>query len=248
MDLQTFFKQNNKVALAFSGGVDSSYLLYAALNYGAVVRAYYIKSVFQPKFEFEDAIHVAEVLNADIKIIEIDILSDSVIVQNPTNRCYYCKKAIFSTIIKAAHEDGFQVLIDGTNASDDINLRTGTQAIKEFSVCSPLRECKLTKEDIRKLSKEANLFTWNKPAYSCLATRIPTNTEITLEKLRNTEIAENYLFSLGFSDFRIRLFKDAAKIEVPVSQMEKILTNREKIISELKKYYTSVLMDLEVRK
>ncbi len=247
MDLQSFFKQNNKVALAFSGGVDSSYLFYAAINYGAIVQAYYVKSVFQPEFELEDALHLAKTLNSNIKILETDILSEPLVAQNPINRCYHCKKIIFSMIMKAAYKDGFQTLIDGTNASDDAKSRMGMQALKEFSVRSPLRECNLTKTEIRKLSKETNLFTWNKPAYACLATRIPTGTEITKEKLYKTEIAENYLFSLGFSDFRIRLLEDTAKIQVPLSQMQKVIENREKIVAELKKYYNSVLMDLEVR-
>jgi len=247
LDLQSFFKQNNKVALAFSGGVDSSYLFYAAINYGAIVQAYYVKSVFQPKFELEDALRLAKTLNSNIKILETDILSRPLVAQNLTNRCYHCKKIIFSMIMEAAYKDGFQILIDGTNASDDEKSRAGMQALKEFSVYSPLRECNLTKTEIRRLSKEANLFTWNKPAYACLATRIPTGTEITKEKLYKTEMAENYLFSLGFSDFRIRLLEDTAKIQVPLSQMQKVIENREKIVAELKKYYNSVLMDLEVR-
>ncbi len=247
MDLSTFFQINNKLAIAFSGGVDSAYLLYTAVKSGADVRAYYVKSAFQPQFELDDALDFASDIGADIKILEADVLSNSKITQNPANRCYYCKQVIFTMIKKTAFEDGFTVLCDGTNASDDADDRPGMRALKELSVRSPLRECGLTKSEIRRLSKEAGLSTWNKPAYACLATRIPAGEVITSEKLQKTERAENYLFSLGFTDFRVRMPGNNAKIQVPINQIEKVLENRENIVTELKKYYSSVLLDLEVR-
>ena len=145
MTLQEFFRENPRVALAFSGGVDSAYLLYAALRNGAQVRAYYVKSAFQPQFELDDAMALAYQLQADVKILELDVLSDPQIAENPANRCYYCKKRIFSAIAKQAAEDGFPVLLDGTNASDDAQDRPGMQALKELNVLSPLRLCGLTK-------------------------------------------------------------------------------------------------------
>lgn len=247
MKLSSFFEINNKVAIAFSGGVDSSYLLYTAVKSGADVRAYYVKSAFQPQFELEDALRFADEIGADIKVLEADVLSEPKVIQNPVDRCYYCKHVIFTMIKNAALEDGFPLLCDGTNASDDEKDRPGMRALKELSVRSPLRECGLTKEDIRSLSKEAGLSIWNKPAYACLATRIPVGEEITSEKLQKTETAENYLFSLGFTDFRVRMMGDTAKIQVPVKQIEKVLENREKIITELKMHYSSVLLDLEGR-
>lgn len=247
MDLSTFFHENPKAALAFSGGVDSAYLLYAAIREGASVRAYYVKSAFQPRFELEDAFRMAKYLNADMKVIEADVLSDPVIRSNPAVRCYYCKKMIFSKIAEAAREDGFETLIDGTNASDDAGDRPGMQALKELAVRSPLRECGLTKTKIRQLSKEAGLFTWDKPAYACLATRIPAGEEITAEKLEKTEAAENILFSLGFSDFRIRMAGDCAKIQMPETQLGRVIEKRRQIVKELKPYYRSVTLDLEVR-
>lgn len=247
MKLNEFFIEHPKVAVAFSGGVDSAYLLYVAKQHGAEVRAYYVKSVFQPQFELNDALRLADELSILIQVLTIDVLSSEKITNNPADRCYYCKRIIFEAIVKAAAEDGFSVLLDGTNASDDAGDRPGMRAIRELSVLSPLRECGLTKAEIRRLSKEAGLFTWDKPAYACLATRIPTGETITEEKLRVTEAAEDFLFSLGLKDFRVRRLGEAAKIQIPADQIGKIIENREIILSELKKYYSAVLLDLEVR-
>ncbi|MDD6057980.1 MAG: ATP-dependent sacrificial sulfur transferase LarE [Clostridiales bacterium] len=247
MKLNEYFIEHPKVAVAFSGGVDSTYLLYAAKRYGTKVQAYYVKSAFQPQFELDDAQQLAEKLNIPMRVLTVDVLSSKTIVGNPSDRCYYCKRVIFETIVQAAAEDGFSVLLDGTNASDDAKDRPGMRAIRELSVLSPLRECGLTKAEIRQLSKEAGLFTWDKPAYACLATRIPAGETITKEKLRATEAAENFLFSLGLKDFRVRRFGEAAKIQVPDDQIGKIIENRNRILTELKKYYSAVLLDLEVR-
>ncbi|MEM5770647.1 MAG: 7-cyano-7-deazaguanine synthase, partial [Bacillota bacterium] len=152
MTLEDFFHDNNHVALGFSGGVDSSYLLYSALKSGAQVRAYYARSAFQPLFELEDATRLAQQLQADLKILDVDVLSDAAITANPVDRCYHCKKRIFSAIAAQALADGYHTLIDGTNASDDAGDRPGMRALTEMSVCSPLRECGLTKDEIRRLS------------------------------------------------------------------------------------------------
>ncbi len=247
MNLQDFFRENRKVALAFSGGVDSAYLLYAALEYGATVRAYYVRSAFQPQFEFEDARRLSKLLGADMKVLSVDVLDNSFVVENPVDRCYYCKKEIFTAVAKAAVKDNYPFLIDGTNASDDAGDRPGMRALLELSVRSPLRECGLTKEEIRRLSKGAGLFTWDKPAYACLATRIPAGERITEEKLLKTEAAENYLHAAGLTDFRVRFFENAARLQVPLEQLATVLDKRQEIIHELKKYYSAVLLDLEVR-
>ncbi len=247
MTLQDFFKNNQKIALAFSGGVDSAYLLYAGLQSGCDLHAYYVKSAFQPQFELEDAKKLAVKLGAKMTILELDVLSDALITDNPANRCYYCKKKIFSLIKKAAQKDGYKILIDGNNASDDANDRPGMKAVQELSVRSPLRECGLTKEEIRKLSKEAGLFTWNKPAYACLATRISTGVEITADKLHTTEFSESVLSDLGFTDFRIRLSGNDAKIQVKEDQLEKVFLYRKELLEKLKPYYSAVTVDLEVR-
>ena len=248
MELREFFEQYPEVAIAFSGGVDSAYLLYAARQYAKRVKAYYVKTAFQPQFELDDAKRLAVDLGAEMEVLESDVLRDPVIVSNLADRCYHCKKKLFSHILKAAREDGFSVLLDGTNASDDASDRPGMRAIAELSVRSPLRECGLTKDAIRQLSREAGLFTHDKPAYACLATRIPVGEVITAEKLQRTEYAEDYLTALGFRDFRVRSMGDMAKLQVREEDLELAMTRRKEILNELKKYYTGVLLDLEVRK
>lgn len=247
MNLKAFFEANSKVALAFSGGVDSAYLLYAAVSFGADVKAYYVKTPFQPAFEYEDALRLSRELGAEMVTIHSDVLSDNSIVENPKNRCYFCKKRIFNAILEQARADGYSLIIDGTNASDDVADRPGMVALKELQVRSPLRECGLTKAEIRKLSKEANLFTHDKPAYACLATRIPTGTPITAEKLAITERNEGFLRSLGFTDFRIRFMGTAAKLQIAEKELPLLFANRETILEKLKHDYTDVLLDLEVR-
>lgn len=245
--LETFFSEHNSFALAFSGGVDSAFLLYAAMSFGSDVKAYYVKSAFQPQFELEDALRLAGQLGAPVEVIEVDVLEDEDVRRNPSNRCYYCKKRIFSTIIAHARADGYHTVLDGTNASDDISDRPGYAALQEMSVLSPLRECAMTKADVRALSRQAGLFTWNKPSYACLATRIPSGTPVSEQLLSATEKAEDYLFSLGFSDFRVRLRDGAGVVEVPSSQLQDLVARREEVVSELKKYYSKVYLNLETR-
>ena len=248
MTLQEFFAENARAAIAFSGGVDSSYLLYAAVQCGADVHAYFAKTAFQPRFELDDARRLAESVGAKLTVLELDALSSEDVARNPANRCYYCKKVIFNMIMKAAAEDGYTVLLDGTNASDDAGDRPGMKALQELQVKSPLRECGLVKSEIRRLSKAGGLFTWDKPSYACLATRIPTGCEITAEKLQKTEAAENFMFSLGFSDFRVRMMPNgAARLQVPAAQLPLVMEKHEEILAELKKSYPAVLLDLEVR-
>lgn len=247
MNLQDFFNRHPQAAIAFSGGADSAFLLYAAVKYGSRVKAYYVKSEFQPRFELEDARRLARELGADMKVLELNVLSVPCVSSNPPNRCYYCKKAIFGAVRKAAEEEGFSVLLDGTNASDDERDRPGMGALTELSVLSPLRECGLTKEQIRRLSREAGLFTWDKPAYACLATRISPGEEITAESLAVTEEAEDYLFSLGFRDFRVRFREGHAKLQLREAQLGLLLEHRKEVLSKLKEYYKTVSLDMEVR-
>lgn len=247
MTLTQFFEENPKVALGFSGGVDSAYLLYAAIHSGAQVRAYYVKSAFQPQFEYEDACRLARELGADLKVMELDILSDPYVAFNPANRCYHCKKRIFSAIAEAARADGFPVLMDGNNASDDASDRPGMRAVKELGVRSPLREAGLTKTEIRRLSREAGLFTHDKPSYACLATRIPNGVLITQELLDKTEMVENKLRSMGFTDFRVRQLLKDAKIQVTEAEFPLVLEHRQEILDVLRPLYASVVLDLEAR-
>lgn len=248
MILRQFFAENPKVALGFSGGVDSSYLLYAGIRCGAQVKAYFVKSVFQPAFELEDAQRLAAQLDADFEVIEADVLADRQVASNPANRCYWCKQQVFNALKDRARAAGYETIIDGSNASDQAEDRPGMQALDELGVRSPLRECGLTKGEIRRLSKEADLFTWNKPSYACLATRIPTGRLLTAELLQRVEKAEEALFALGLSDLRVRLLEENAKIQLPARQMAVALERRQEILTAIKPYFASVLLDLEERK
>ena len=247
MTLLAFFKENPKAALGFSGGVDSSYLLYAGVQAGADIHPYYIKTAFQPQFELDDAERLCAQLGVPLTVLELDVLKNEAVTANPPDRCYHCKTELFGALSTRALADGYTLLLDGTNASDDAGDRPGMRALKELHVCSPLRECGLTKAEIRRLSREAGLFTWVKPAYACLATRIPSGDAITAEKLQKTERAEALLFSLGFRDFRVRYFAGAARIQLPEAQLPLALERRTELLSELKKIYPAVLLDLEVR-
>ena len=211
MTLQAFFQANPRAALAFSGGVDSAYLLWAGRHWGCDLTAYYVRTAFQPEFEYEDARRLAEEVGVPLRVVEADILSVPLAAANGPDRCYHCKRALFALLWEAARRDGHTLLLDGTNASDDAGDRPGMRALRELEVRSPLRECGLTKAEIRAQSKKAGLFTWNKPAYACLATRIPTGTAITAGDLERVEAAEGALFALGFTDFRVRLLSGAAR-------------------------------------
>lgn len=247
MDLSDYFSRNRKVAVAFSGGVDSAYLLYAAKHSGADVTAYFVKTQFQPAFELADARRFSEEYDIPLTVIELDALADQTVRSNPPDRCYYCKRRVFSAIMAAARQDGYTLLLDGTNASDDAADRPGMRALAELSVNSPLRDCGLTKARIRELSKEAGLFTWDKPSYACLATRIKTGEPLTAEKLARTERTEDFLFTLGFSDFRVRSRNDTAVLQLRTEQFELWLANRRTITQRLKREYGEVLLDTEGR-
>lgn len=247
MTLLAFFKENPKAALGFSGGVDSSYLLYAGVQAGADIHPYYIKTAFQPQFELDDAERLCAQLGVPLTVLELDVLKNEAVTANPPDRCYHCKTALFGALSVQALADGYTLLLDGTNASDDAGDRPGMRALKELHVCSPLRECGLTKAEIRRLSREVGLFTWDKPAYACLATRIPSGDAITAEKLLATERAEAFLFSLGLTDFRVRNYHGAARLQFPEAQLNAVLAHRAEILQELKKDYPAVLLDLEVR-
>ena len=247
MKLKEFFEKYPRVALGFSGGVDSAYLLYAGEKYGADIRPYFIKTAFQPEFELRDAHRLTEELGIELTVVEYDILAETQVAQNPPNRCYYCKSALFGALKQQALKDGYEILLDGTNASDDASDRPGMKAIREMKVLFPLRECGLTKDEIRILSREAGLFTWEKPSYACLATRIPTGEPVSGELLKRIERSEDALSALGFSDFRVRVFYNAARIQLSKGQFEKAAQDRERILNVLKPYFTAVLLDLEAR-
>ena len=245
--LQAFFADHPRLALAFSGGVDSAYLLYAAVTCGCEVEAFYARSAFQPEFERQDARRLAAQLGATMTEVPLDVLASQAVRANPPDRCYHCKRAIFTALLTAARAKGYDTLMDGTNASDDAGDRPGMRALMELKVLSPLRLCGITKAQVRQYSRQAGLFTWDKPAYACLATRIPAGTAITADMLARVEGAENALFGLGFSDFRVRLFHGAARLQLPAAQLEDAALRREAVRSALAPFFDIVLLDLKDR-
>ncbi len=247
MTLPEFFQANPRAAVAFSGGTDSAYLLYAAARYARRVRAYCARSPFQPAFEWEDARRLAGELGVELRAVELDVLALPEVAANPADRCYHCKRAVFSAISRAAREDGFPLLIDGTNASDDAWDRPGMRALRELRVRSPLRECGLSKGEVRRLSKEAGLFTWDKPAYACLATSIPAGCPLDRDALNRVEQAEEALSALGFSDFRVRVFHGAARLQFPEAQLAEALARREEVKTAVAPWFQPVLLDLAGR-
>lgn len=220
MELREFFEENPVCAVAFSGGVDSAYLLHAAAAWGRRTAAYFVRTPFQPDFELEDAQAVARRLGTALTVIEYDVLSVPEVAANPADRCYYCKRALFSLLLDRASRDGFPLVLDGCNASDDEGDRPGMRALRELGIRSPLRECGVTKADIRRLSREAGLPVWDKPSYACLATRVPTGTAILREDLDRVARGEQALMALGFSDFRLRLRGPEALLQVRPEQTE----------------------------
>lgn len=247
MDHIAFFQQHDEVAVAFSGGVDSSVLLALAKRYAKRVKAYYVKTQFQPQFELDDALEVAKLLDVEIRIIQLDVTADPVIAGNPKNRCYFCKKKIFSTIIRCANDDGFETVLDGTNASDDIGDRPGFAALSELGVLSPLRICNLSKQQIRQIAKENNIPVANKPSYACLATRIPYGVRITDEILKKTEVAEDLLRKAGYSNFRVRYLNGSAKLELGKAELELFRRREEETIELLSPFYEAVFLDPKER-
>lgn len=245
--LQAFFAAHNEIALAFSGGCDSAYLLYAATVCGAHLGVYYVDSQFQPAFELADARALAQELGQKIRVLHLDVLAQKKVKSNPANRCYHCKQAIFGEILNAARADGFSSVMDGTNATDDASDRPGMQALREMNVFSPLRMCGVGKAQVRDLSRQAGLFTWNKPAYACLATRIPSGVEIDGKMLKKIERVEAELMELGFSDLRVRVCGQTARLELREAQMLRAIEKRDRIVAALEADFDEITLNLRAR-
>ena len=243
MTIQEFFQQHPQVAVAFSGGVDSAWLLHEAVRYAQRVKAYYVRTPFQPAFELEDARDTVRRLGAELEIIDFDILTLPAVAENPADRCYYCKTALFTRILAAAQADGFPLVLDGSNASDDADDRPGMRALRELGVRSPLRECGIAKAEIRSMAREAALPVWNKPSYACLATRIPAGTVITADALARVERGEAHLMARGFSDFRLRLRGERALLQVREEQMEQAQELLPELNRELADCFVSIELD-----
>ncbi|MGI6009362.1 MAG: ATP-dependent sacrificial sulfur transferase LarE [Methanomethylophilus sp.] len=239
--LREFFEKNPRPAIAYSGGADSSYVLYAALASGADPICYFVCSEVTPSMELAGAEKTISQMGGRLKVLEIGLLEDQDYAANPPNRCYICKKHLFGAILKEAEKDGRSPVVDGTNTSDESAERPGMKALEELGIQSPLRDCGITKEEVRRLSREAGLSTWNLPSYSCLATRTPNGIPLTIEVLERTEAAEAFAASLGFRDFRIRTTPDGgAVMEIKDSQKPLLNKYRKELESVLLKYYNSV--------
>ncbi len=247
MTLIEFFAQYPSVVIAFSGGIDSAFLLYEAKRFARNVSAIYIKTGFQPAFELNDAREFCKLYNISLKVVEYDIYNHAEILANPTDRCYYCKRVIFETLCREAGAFLHDAILDGTNADDDESDRPGMRALKELGVLSPLRMCGMTKSMIREAAKNAGISLWNKPSYACLATRIPHGECITKEKIETTETVEKYLMEMGFGNIRVRRTGNTAKIQIQAADFPRFIEHRKSILAVLKNYYQSVTLDLRAR-
>ncbi len=247
MKIQEFFQEHPRVAVAVSGGVDSAALLCLAKEYAEEVCAYFVRTPFQPDREMKDAMLCALSLGVQIRTPYIDVLTDSKIASNPENRCYYCKKRIFTVIKETAAADGFDIVLDGTNATDDVSDRPGMQALKELGILSPLRLCGITKAEARRIAAAYCMTVSDKPSYACLATRIPANTPITNELLERTDKAERNLIQLGFRDFRVRWEDGNARLELSNADFKLLGDLHESVYEILTRYYQRAFVDLKAR-
>jgi uncharacterized protein len=244
--LQQYLCDLKKVLIAFSGGVDSTFLLAAAIrsigkdNILAVIA----ESPTYPSDEVAWAKKLCEDFEVNYKLIQTDEFSDENFVKNPKERCYYCKKELFSRLNEIAKENGIDHVLDGSNFDDKSDYRPGTQAKCELGVKSPLLELGFTKQNIRDISKEWDLPTWDKPSYACLASRIPYGTKITEDILKRVEAGEKYLRSLGFKQLRVRHHGPIVRIELDDRDLATDLMDE--IAKKFEKLgYTYVTLDLK---
>jgi pyridinium-3,5-biscarboxylic acid mononucleotide sulfurtransferase len=210
--------------IAFSGGVDSTFLLAMAcqiLKENVVAMTY--ASPFHSNREIEEAIELGRMLGVTHRIVRTENLGPRKLTANSEDRCYYCKKQIGETVLTIAEEFNIKTIAHGANLDDDHDYRPGARAAEEMGWIAPLAQAGLNKADIRYLSREMRLPTWNKPAMACLATRIPYGTLITKEALEMVDSAEAVLLSLGFSTCRVRHHGDVARIEVPPDEFSRFI-------------------------
>lgn len=225
-NLKSILKEMGSIVVAFSGGVDSSFLLRVASDVlGNRVSAATAVSYIYPSWEIKEAEKFAIELGVEHTKMYFDPLKEVPRFRNnPENRCYICKKSVFSKIVQFAESNGIRFVVDGTNADDMADYRPGLKAVEELNIKSPLLMAGLTKSDIRELAKEMGMSIHNKPAYACLATRIPYNEVINMEKLESIDLAEIYIISKGIRNVRVRHHGKVARIEVGLEDMPKFFS------------------------
>lgn len=247
--LQAYIKELHSVAVAYSGGVDSTFLLQAAHDIlGKRVVAVTVTSAFFPGREAEETVRFCGQKGIEQLKLTFHPLEIEGVASNPKNRCYLCKQQIFGRILQEAQKRGLAYVTEGSNTDDCHDYRPGMQAVEELGVVSPLKDCHLSKQDIRSLSRYLGLPTWDKPSYACLASRFPYGEVISEEKLRMVEQAEQLLFDMGFTQFRVRIHGQMARIEVLPEQFGELMEqiNRERIVDSFRQYgFDYVTMDMQ---
>ena len=234
--LHNILKNLKSIVVAYSGGLDSTFLLKAAVDAlgNRKVLAVTARSETYPLSEYKDAVKMVKLIDARHLTIRTSELKIKGFKDNPVNRCYYCKRELFKELKSISKARGLANVVDGTNYDDLKDIRYGRKAAAELGIKSPLLEAGITKSDIRKFSKRLKLATWNKPSFACLASRVPFKSEITKIDLNRIDKAEDYLKSLGFDQVRVRLHKDTARIEVPRKDFALAIKFNDKITKRLK--------------